>query len=108
MLIGIQQEGRKSRDFEKLHRRFLAFGFGSNFTYFLVKSLCNLNCMGTRMTFEILARQLGGIPTDHPKNTARILNNVYEGFFRTLHNLMEFNAFTNMGLCLFQVKNLNF
>lgn len=104
LLVGVINEGQKSKDFEKIHRRFIAYGFGSNFTYFLVKSLCNLNCMGTRMTFEILGRQSPSIPTDHPKNAARILNNISEGFLRTLHNLMEFNAFTNMGLCLFQVS----
>lgn len=98
-------EGKKSKDFEKFHRRFLAFGFGANFTYFVIKSLCNLNCMGTRMTYEISARQLKGMPASHPKNPARILNNMSEGWFRTFHNLMEFNAITNMGLCLFQVSH---
>jgi hypothetical protein len=56
IVLGIMNEGKKSKDFEKFHRRFLAFGFGANFTYFVIKSLCNLNCMGTRMTYEISAR----------------------------------------------------
>jgi hypothetical protein len=102
-MIGVLNEGKKSKDFEKFHRRFLAYGFGSNFTYFVVKSLCNLNCMGTLMTYEIMGRQINGMRVDHPKNPARILNNLSEGFFRTLHNIMEYNALTNMGLCLFQV-----
>jgi len=55
------------------------------------------------MTFEILSKQEGsGIPEDHPKNPAKILNNISEGFLRTLQNCMEFNSLTNMGLCLFQ------
>ena len=104
--MGVMNQGKKNKDFERFHRRFIAYGLGSNFAYFVVKSLCNLHCMGSKITYEILARQMNGIPPDHPKNPARILNNVNEGYFRTLHNLMEFNAFTNMGLCLFQVKRI--
>lgn len=59
--------------------------------------------MGTRLSYEILSREEGsGIPVDHPKNPARILNNLSNGFFRTFKNILEFNALTNMGLCLFQ------
>jgi hypothetical protein len=58
--------------------------------------------MGTRLSYEILSREEGsGIPVDHPKNPARILNNLSNGFFRTYKNCLEFNALTNMGLCLF-------
>ena len=75
----------KYRGYEKFHRRFLAFGLGSNFTYFVVKSLCNGFSMGTRMTYEILGRnKVLGIPADHPKNPARIINNLSESFFRTV------------------------
>lgn len=65
--------------------------------------MANIFCMGTRMTVEILARVEGsGIPEDHPKNPGKMMSNISEGFFRTLQNCMEFNALTNMGLCLFQ------
>lgn len=55
------------------------------------------------MSYEVLNREQGsGIPVDHPKNPAVILNNISLGFLRTIENCMEFNALTNMGLCLFQ------
>ena len=60
------------------------------------------------MTFEISARQVKGMDPDHPKNPARILHNINEGWLRTFQNLMEFNAIINMGLCLFQVSFLQY
>jgi len=51
----------------------------------------------------VLNREQGsGIPVDHPKNPAVILNNISLGYLRTIENCLEFNALTNMGLCLFQ------
>ena len=65
--------------------------------------MANIWCMGPRMSYEVLNRESGsGIPVDHPKNPAVILNNISLGFFRTFENCLEFNALTNMGLCLFQ------
>lgn len=86
-----------------MHRRFICFGLGSVTIYFMVKSFTNIWCIGTRMSYEVLNREQGsGIPVDHPKNPAVILNNISLGFLRTIENCMEFNALTNMGLCLFQ------
>lgn len=89
--------------FERFHRRFLAFGFGSVFAYFIIKSLTNLFCQSTLMVCEILARQSSeGIEDDHPKNPAKILSNLSESFLRILQYCIEYNALTNMGLCIFQ------
>ena len=54
------------------------------------------------MVCEILARQdTEGIEEDHPKNPAKILNNLSRSFFQIFQNALEFNALTNMGLCIF-------
>ena len=91
------------KNFERFHRRFLSYGFGTVFAYFIVKSLSNQFCQGTQMVTEILSRQTSeGIEEDHPKNPAKILSNIGESFFRLFHNCLEYNAQTNMGLCIFQ------
>ena len=55
------------------------------------------------MVVEIMARQSNeGIEEDHPKNPARIINNISESFLRIFQYCLEFNALTNMGLCIFQ------
>ena len=91
------------RNFEKFHRRFLAFGFGSVFAFFVIKSLATVFSHGSYVVCEILARQNNeGIEEDHPKNPARILINLSESFFQVFQNALEFNALTNMGLCIFQ------
>jgi len=87
--------------FEYFHRKFLSYGLGSVFAYFVTKSMSHLFCQGSRITYEILHRDKG-IPNDHPRNPARILNNISESFWRITQNTMEFNTLTNMGLCLFQ------
>ena len=105
--LDIFEQGRSNSGFEKFHRRFLSFGFGSVFAYFLVKSMANIFCMGSRLTYEVLNREEGsGIPVDHPKNPATIINNISLAFFRSFQNCLEFNSLTNMGLCLFQVNPL--
>lgn len=43
-------------NFERFHRRFLAYGFGSIVAYFIIKSLCNMFIQGSSMVCEILAR----------------------------------------------------
>ena len=91
------------KNFEKFHRRFLSFGFGSVFAYFIIKSLTNQFCQGAQMVTEILSRQSSeGIEEDHPKNPAKIISNISESFMRTFNNCLEYNALTNMGLCIFQ------
>ena len=45
------------QSFEKFHRRFLTYGFGSVFAFFIVKSFSNMFCQGTNLVTEILARQ---------------------------------------------------
>lgn len=87
--------------FEYFHRKFMCFGLGSIFSYFVTKSVSHLFCQGSRIVYEILHRDKG-IPSDHPRNPARIINNISESFWRVAQNTMEFNALTNMGLCLFQ------
>lgn len=91
------------RAFEKFHRRFFSFGFGTVFAYFLIKSLSHVFCQGSAMVVEIMARQSSeGIEEDHPKNPARIINNISESFLKTFQTCLEFNALTNMGLCIYQ------
>ncbi len=87
--------------FEYFHRKFLCYGLGSVFSFFVGKSMSHLFCQGSRIVYEILHRDKG-IPSDHPRNPARIINNISESFWRTTQNMMEYNALTNMGLCLFQ------
>lgn len=87
--------------FEYFHRKFMCYGLGSIFSYFVTKSVSHLFCQGSRIVYEILHRDKG-IPSDHPRNPARIINNISESFWRIAQNTMEFNALTNMGLCLFQ------
>jgi hypothetical protein len=101
--LNINSNKLSASDFERFHRRFLSFGFGSIFAYFLIKSLSNLMIQGTRMCQEIMARQVhDGIPSDHPRNPASIIHNISKGFLKTIHNCLEVNGLTNMGLCLFQ------
>lgn len=91
------------RKFEKFHRRFLSFGFGSAFAYFIIKSLSHVFSQGSSMVVEIMARQSSdGIEEDHPKNPARIINNVSESFLRIFQYCVEYNCLTNLGLCVFQ------
>lgn len=87
--------------FEYFHRKFMCYGLGSIFSYFVTRSMGNLFCQGSRIVYEILHRDKG-IPNDHPRNPGRIINNISESFWRIMENTMEFNALTNMGLCLFQ------
>lgn len=55
------------------------------------------------MVTEILARQhVSGIEDDHPMNPSLILRNMSESFLRTFQYCLEYNALTNMGLCLYQ------
>ena len=42
------------------------------------------------------------IPEDHPRNPAKILSNISESYYRIFQNCLEYNALTNMGLCLYQ------
>lgn len=101
--IDMSTEKVTSTDFERFHRRFLAYGFGSVFAYFIIKSLANLFCQGSLMVTEILARQAGeGIEEDHPMNPATMMLNVSESFLRIFQYCLEYNALTNMGLCIFQ------
>lgn len=105
MNIQITEESLKPEDFEKFHRKFLALGFGANFIFFIVKSISNSFIMGSKITYEVISKEgSSGIPVDHPKNPATILANMGEGFLRTYQNCIEYNALTNMGLCLFQVN----
>lgn len=101
--LGTNENAKKrpTADFEYVHRKFIMFGFGSVFTLFTTKSLSHLFCQGSKIAYEILHRDKG-IDHDHPRNPARILSNISESFFRSLQNTMEYNALTNMGLCLFQ------
>lgn len=70
------------RDFEKFHRGFLAYGFGSIVAYFIIKSLANMFGQGSQIVMEILARQsLEGLEENHPKNPAKIVNNITNSFF---------------------------
>lgn len=87
--------------YEYFHRKFISYGLGSVYAYFVTKSMSHLFCQGSRVTYEILHRDKG-IPNDHPRNPARIVNNIAEAFWRISQNMTEFNALTIMGLCLFQ------
>lgn len=87
--------------FEYFHRKFLSYGLGTVFSYFVTRSMSHLFCQGSRMVYEILHRDKG-IPNDHPRNPARIVSNISESFWRVSQNMMEYNALTTMGLCLFQ------
>lgn len=101
--IDMESEQMTEKNFERFHRRFLAFGFGSVFACFLIKSLSNLFANASYMVCEILARQNSeGIEEDHAKNPAKILNNIAESYFRIFQNSLQYNALTNMGLCIFQ------
>lgn len=103
IFLGSNERSRKhpSNYFEYFHRKFMCYGLGSIFSYFVGKSMTHLFCQGSRMVYEILHRDKG-IPNDHPRNPARIINNISESFWRVAQNTMEYNALTNMGLCLFQ------
>ena len=103
IFLGGNEKSRKlpTNYYEYFHRKFLCYGLGSVFSYFVVKSMSHLFCQGSRMVYEILHRDKG-IPSDHPRNPARIISNISESFWRMTQNTMEFNALTNMGLCLFQ------
>lgn len=101
--LDVQGASKDDRSFEKFHRRFLSFGFGSVFAFFVIKSLTHVFCQGSSMVVEILARQSNeGIEEDHPKNPARIMNDISESFLRIFQYCLEYNALTNMGLCIFQ------
>lgn len=101
--IDISAATMTEREFERFHRRFLCFGLGSVFAFFVVKSLSTAVTHGSALVVETLARQSAdGIEEDHPKNPAQIMLNLGEGFLRSLHNALELNALTNMGLCIFQ------
>ncbi len=54
--IDVASNDVSERNFEKFHRRFLSYGFGSIFAYFVIKSLSNMFGHGTFMVCEILAR----------------------------------------------------
>lgn len=59
--------------------------------------------MSSKITYEVISREnSSGIPIDHPKNPATILASIGEGFLKVFQNCIEYNALTNMGLCLFQ------
>lgn len=101
--IDLAAEEVSDRNFEKFHRRFLGFGFGSIVSFFIIKSLTKLFIQGSSSVVEIMARQtFEGLEEDHPKNPSRILQNISESFLGILLNCVEFNALTNMGLCVFQ------
>lgn len=103
MAIDINGATVDDRAFEKFHRRFLSFGFGTVFAYFVIKSLSHVFCQGSSMVVEIMARQSSeGIEEDHPKNPAKIISNISESFLRLAQYCLEYNALTNMGLCIFQ------
>ena len=69
------------RNFERFHRRFISFGLGSTFAYFVIKSLSTMFCHGTYICCEILSRlDSEGIEENHPKNPAKILSNISESF----------------------------
>ena len=101
--IDMDSEQMTEKNFERFHRRFLAFGLGSVFAFFLVHSLSKMFSNASYMVCEILARQNSeGIEEDHAKNPAKILNNIAESYFKILQNSLQYNALTNMGLCIFQ------
>jgi hypothetical protein len=101
--IDMESEQMTEKNFERFHRRFLAFGFGSVFAFFLIKSLSKMFANASYMVCEILARQNSeGIEEDHAKNPAKILNNIAESYFKIFQNSLQYNALTNMGLCIFQ------
>jgi Na+/H+-translocating membrane pyrophosphatase len=101
--IYLEYEEMTEKNFERFHRRFLSYGFGSVFAYFLIKSLSNLFSNASGMVCEILASQNSeGIEEDHAKNPAKILNNISESHFRIFQNSLQYNALTNMGLCIYQ------
>lgn len=65
------------RGFERFHRRFLSYGLGSVCAFFIIKSLSSMFNQGSFVVCEILARQhREGIEEDHPKNPAKIVNNL--------------------------------
>ena len=91
-------------EFERFHRRFMAYGFGGVFSYFIIKSLANIFSHSTKIVYEVLNTQTYSerIPHDHPRNPARIFHNISESFFKIFQNCIEANVLTNMGICLFQ------
>jgi hypothetical protein len=101
--IDMESDQMTEKNFERFHRRFLAYGFGSVFAFFLIKSLSKMFANASYMVCEILARQNSeGIEEDHAKNPAKILNNIAESYFKIFQNSLQYNALTNMGLCIFQ------
>ena len=101
--IDFQDEEMTEKNFERFHRRFIAYGFGSVFAFFVIKSLTNLFSNSSHMVCEMLARQPSeGIDENHAKNPAKILHNISQSYFRIFQNSLQFNALTNMGLCIFQ------
>ena len=54
--IDVASTDISERNFERFHRRFLSFGFGSIFAYFIIKSLSNMFSHGSKVVCEILAR----------------------------------------------------
>lgn len=103
IFLGTDEKAMKhpTNYYEYFHRKFMCYGLGSVFALFITKSMSHLFCQGSRIAYEILDRDKG-IPSDHPRNPARIINNISEGFWRQMQHTMEYNALTSMGLCLFQ------
>lgn len=101
--VRLAAEEMTEREFERFHRRFLCYGLGSVVAFFVTKSLASAVCHGSALAAEALARQTAdGIEEDHPKNPAQIMLHIGRGFLGTYQSALEFNALTNMGLCIFQ------
>ncbi len=54
--IDVSSTEISEKNFEKFHRRFLSFGFGSIFAFFVIKSLTNMFTHGSQVVVEILHR----------------------------------------------------
>lgn len=105
ILIGSATNSEDGKDYEKFHRRFLAYGLGSIFMYFMIKSLTNVFSSGSKIVYEILDRgsQEGErIEEEHPRNPAKIMSNLSDSFLKTFEICCEHNAQTNIGIILFQ------
>jgi hypothetical protein len=101
-VLGFSLNELEGRDYEKFHRRFLAYGFGSIVVYFVIKSLTNVFSSGSKMVYECLENKTvesEHIPPDHPRNPGKIMSNVSDSFLKTFEICTEHNALTNMGIC---------
>ena len=94
-MIGMQTNQETGAYYEKFHRRFLSYGLGSIFMFFLVKSLSNVFSSGSKLVLEIMERgSVEGerIESDHPRNPAKIYSNLSDSFLKMFEICVEHNA----------------